>query len=160
MTEADRIVHYMGPQGALHATLDVTDFPATADWRQVTCQVCLGQSPMNTYAFPQRFMAGVPGPLPEVPEDSYAPDAEPLDLSQAEQLGILVGSAYGTALAERDKARAIAVALEQDLAQAERVLLEAEELLAAAVLRLDETTWAVDSALAGRVREFLNRSGE
>lgn len=84
----------------------------------------------------------------------HEPTAED-DLNPAEQLGVLVGAAYGTALAERDVARRIAVALEQDLAQAEAHLAQ----LVAIVVNAG-TTWAHDAAALEAAQAFLNRSPE
>lgn len=59
-------------------------------------------------------------------------------LNEAERLGLVVGAAYGQALAERDEARAQAVDLGQRLEKA-------MTLLRYAVAEWPETTWASDS---------------
>ena len=60
----------------------------------------------------------------------------------------MVGAAYGTALAERDQARAMAARLEQDLAYA----LEALEKAAAV---WPETSWAADSQNKDRLVQAI-----
>jgi hypothetical protein len=69
-------------------------------------------------------------------------------LSEAERLGLIVGAAYGKALAERDEARAQVVALGLRLDQAIHLLRQAEP-------RLEDSTWASDSSVAGSIQAFL-----
>lgn len=75
-------------------------------------------------------------PVPVTAENTLEADAD--DLGPAERLGLAVGAAYGAALADRDQARDMAVALEGQLAEAIR-------LLDLAVHHWPETTWAADS---------------
>lgn len=76
--------------------------------------------------------------------NKVAPTAEPEEFTEAEQLGLLVGAAYGAALHERDEARAEVVRLGQAL---ERAL----DIMANAVKAWPETTWAQDSAALERL---------
>lgn len=73
------------------------------------------------------------------------------DLTEAERLGLIVAAAYGTALAERDAARTIAVTLEQELAETRRHLSAV-----IAVLWTRGTTWAGDTRVLTEATEFLN----
>ena len=70
-------------------------------------------------------------------------------LNEPERLGIVVAQAYGNALYERDQARAIAVALEQDLAKALRALRYAVE-------KWPETTWAQDTLVQENLKHVLD----
>lgn len=72
------------------------------------------------------------------------------EMNEAERLALIVGAAYGKALAERDKARAIAVRLEQELAQ---VCAAAHAVLGLDVL--DVLTWAHDEAKVDHLRTTL-----
>lgn len=74
----------------------------------------------------------------------------PENLTPAEELGLLVGAAYGTALAERDTARAVAEATAAhltDLADAARAVL--------ALDALQSLTWAHDEDTVQRLRTTL-----
>lgn len=70
-------------------------------------------------------------------------------MNEAERLALVVGAAYGKALAERDEARDVA-------AYAIARLATARDLLNKVVPILDDSTWATDSALAGSIQAFLD----
>lgn len=71
---------------------------------------------------------------------------EDLDgMNEAERLALVVGSAYGQALAERDKARA--------------ALAKAVTLLNETIPTLRATSWAQDEAVADSVQTFLDALG-
>lgn len=74
------------------------------------------------------------------------------DLTEAERLGLVVGAAYGQALAERDQARAIAVHLEQENAHL-------RDLLAYAVQEWPDTTWAADSHAKDTLVQAIQNAG-
>jgi hypothetical protein len=67
-------------------------------------------------------------------------------LTEPERLGVVVAQAYGNALYERDQARDMAMALEQENAALRKVL---DETLAA----WPTTTWAQDAALKERAEQ-------
>lgn len=71
-------------------------------------------------------------------------------LNEAERLGLIVGAAYGQALAERDVARAQAAHLGARLNDARDLLRKARPLL-------EDSTWATDSSVAGSIQAFLDR---
>lgn len=98
-------------------------------------------------AAPQARMSDCPSPLGTVCTDPTCL-VHFGGLNEAERLGLVVGAAYGTALAERDQARALAVRLEQDLGYA----LEALEKAAAA---WPETSWASDSQNKDRLVQAI-----
>lgn len=77
---------------------------------------------------------------------------EDLDgMGEAERLALIVGSAYGQALAERDQARGQRDALVDDLVQARRLLEKVQPIL-------EDSTWATDHALATSIQAFLDGS--
>lgn len=96
------------------------------------CPTCHGRE------FPQPIQVGQPG------------DPLPPGLSEAERLGLIVGAAYGGALADRDKARDLCVRLEQEAAEAARHI----RALCEVVRR--SSTWAHDTAVADSAERFLN----
>lgn len=90
-----------------------------------------------------------PPPVPNFTQEDW--DA----LTEGERLGLLVGHAYGTALAERDEASAQAArwrdlheAALDDLVQARRLLEQAHK-------HLGDTSWAADEQLADSIQAFL-----
>lgn len=69
------------------------------------------------------------------------PDAQPEEppvFTEAEELGLVVAGTLNRLTVERDRARAVAVRLEQDLDHI-------RELLESALAGWPETTWAADS---------------
>lgn len=78
------------------------------------------------------------------PEDPYA------ELSEAERLGLLVGSAYGAALAERDEAQARVAALED---QVNTLVHAARRVLDLGVL--ENLTWAKDEDDVAALRQAV-----
>jgi hypothetical protein len=74
---------------------------------------------------------------------------EDLDgMNEAERLALVVGSAYGRALAERDEARDAVDRLSTALAGAVVLLGKVQPVL-------EDSSWATDSALAGSIQAFL-----
>ena len=71
-------------------------------------------------------------------------------LGDAERLGLIVGAAYGRALAERDEARA-------QVAHLGARLNDARDLLRTARPLLEDSTWATDSSVASSIQAFLDR---
>lgn len=69
-------------------------------------------------------------------------------MSEAERLALVVGSAYGAALHERDEARAQVMTLGGLLDRAVSLLRQAKP-------RLEDSTWASDSSVAGSIQAFL-----
>lgn len=86
-------------------------------------------------------------PIQETQMDEPLPP-ELAHLNEAERLGLVVGAAYGQALAERDQARNIAATLEQQLAKA-------LETIRYALKNWPETTWATDSLVQENVKAWL-----
>lgn len=129
MTDDGRHVHLIVNGGMTHALHNLSALPRTTDDRnQVTCPRCLAQ---EVPTVKPETMAEALDTMAQVP-----PGME--DLTEAERLGLVVGAAYGNALAERDKARAIAVHLEQENAHL-------VALLEYAVREWPVTSWAGDS---------------
>lgn len=71
-------------------------------------------------------------------------------MSEAERLALVVGAAYGKALAERDEARA-------QVAHLRARLDEARTHLENTLGPLQNSTWANDSHLAGSIQAYLER---
>lgn len=83
-------------------------------------------------------------------------DQEALDgLNEAERLGLIVGAAYGQALAERDEARAQASDLRRRLGV---LLARCDRVLTLDVL--DTLTWAGDERIVTRLRECVQENLE
>lgn len=75
---------------------------------------------------------------------------EDLDgMNEAERLALVVGAAYGKALAERDQARDVGYRLAGNLGHA-------QGLLGKVVPILRDSSWATDSALADSIQAFLD----
>lgn len=90
-----------------------------------------------------------PQPVDRITEVSATVDAglsqEDVDgMNEAERLALIVGAAYGAALAERDDAQRQVAVLEDRLA-------EAKALLDYAVAHWPETTWATDTKAQDRL---------
>lgn len=101
-----------------------------------------------------------PQPLARVAEVSATVDAglaqEDLDgMTEAERLGLIVGAAYGKALAERDEARAQASDLRHRLGV---LLARCDRVLSLDVL--DNLTWAGDETIVIRLRECVQENLE
>jgi hypothetical protein len=71
-------------------------------------------------------------------------------MTEAERLALVVGAAYGKALADRDEARAMA-------AHAIARLAEARAFLGKVVPILRDSTWATDSSLGDSIQAFMDR---
>lgn len=75
---------------------------------------------------------------------------EDLDgMGEAERLALVVGAAYGKALADRDEARNMTYRLSGNLGQATALLKKVVPILR-------DSTWATDSALADSIQVFLD----
>lgn len=89
---------------------------------------------------------------PVSPWDDYGQPVD-TDLTDAERLGLLVAGAIASAEHQRDQARALAVDLEQDAAEARQHLAAMVEILGKV-----GTTWASQSRDLERATEFLAAS--
>lgn len=128
---SSRPVHYVTAHGALHAFPDVTDHLDTVDWAEVTCPICLRL-----------------GSEPVAPDVEPAPAEPEPDFSDAERLGLAVVATLTEAQREAEQARAIAVRLEQELAEAVAICRDA-------LGAWPETTWAADSMRKATLEDRL-----
>ena len=137
-------VHYVTPEGGMtHAIHNLSNPPkGHTDWDKVTCDICLAQRP----------------PVDRITEVSATVDAglsqADLDgMNEAERLALIVGSAYGAALADRDLARTEAADLRHRLGV---LLARADNVLALDVLK--DLTWAGDERAVTRLRECVQEN--
>jgi hypothetical protein len=147
MTEPP-VIHGLIHDALPHAVPNLASAVYSADWDKVTCPVCLG----NRRTWGDEIIPDMPRPAPEVQaaqrliEVSVTVDAalsqEDLNgLNEAERLALMVGAAYGRALADRDQAR--------------DHLEKAVETLEALAEAFPETSWAHSNAALDTAREFI-----
>lgn len=142
-------VHYVEPMGAmLHALHNLSRPPQGSHfWDRVTCPICLSHRPIQENQMNPQQITEVSATV-----DTGLSQDDLDGMTEAERLALVVGAAYGKALADRDQART------QWAVLADRLTV-AKDLLGKVVPILNDSTWASDSALASSIQAFLDQAG-